>query len=52
MVTTETSKVHNDYEFTPTKEILPKIISQRPRDYRNMNMIIISICNTLINAVI
>ena len=29
MVVTETSKVHNDYEFTPTSETLPKIISQR-----------------------
>ena len=29
MVVTETSGVHNDYEFTPTKDTLPKITSQR-----------------------
>ena len=29
MVVTETSKVHNDYEFVPTSDTLPKITSQR-----------------------
>ena len=28
MVVTETSKVHNDFEFTPSNLTLPKIVSQ------------------------
>ena len=37
MVVTETSKVHNDYEFTPTNLTLPKIVSQLSQ-YKNMNL--------------
>ena len=49
MVVTETSKVHNDYEFVPTSDTLPKIISQG-RGYRNMNMSLLVYGNTLLNA--
>ena len=49
MVTTETSKVHNDYEFTPTKEILPLITNQKAT-MRNMNLSLLVYGNTLINA--
>ena len=36
MVVTETSKVHNDYEFTPTKDTLPIMTSQRQSLYNNI----------------
>jgi len=49
MVVTETSKVHNDYEFTPVDETLPKITSQMT-GYRNMNMTLLVHGNTLLNA--
>ena len=49
MVTTETSKVHNNYEFTPTKEILPLITNQKAT-MRNMNLSLLVYGNTLINA--
>ena len=49
MVVTETSKVHNDYEFVPTKETLPKIISQR-KAYKNMNLTLLVYGNTILNA--
>ena len=39
MVVTETSKVHNDYEFTPTKEHYLRIVSQMAQ-YKNMNLYI------------
>ena len=37
MVVTETSKVHNDYEFTSNKELLPLITHQR-QAISNMNL--------------
>ena len=40
MVVTETSKVHNDYEFTPSNLTLPKIVSQMAQ-YKNMNLSIL-----------
>ena len=40
MVVTETSKVHNDYEFTPSNLTLPKIVSQMSQ-YKNMNLTIL-----------
>jgi len=49
MVVTETSKVHNDYEFTPTKETLPKIISQQ-KTLQNLNLTMLVYGNTIINA--
>ena len=49
MVVSETSKVHNDYEFTPTKELLPKIISQQ-KTLKNLNLTILVYGNTLLNA--
>jgi hypothetical protein len=49
MVVTETSRVHNDYEFTPVDETLPKITSQTT-GYRNMNMTLLVHGNTLLNA--
>jgi len=36
MVVTETSKVHNDYEFTPAKDTLPIRTSQRQSLYNNI----------------
>jgi len=36
MVVTETSKVHNDYEFTPTKDTLPIRMSQGQSLYNNI----------------
>ena len=36
MVVTETSKVHNDYEFTPVKDTLPIMTSQRQSLYNNI----------------
>ena len=49
MVVTETSKVHNDYEFTPTNLTLPKIISQMSQ-YKNMNLTILAHGYTMLNA--
>ena len=49
MVVTETSKVHNDYEFVPTHETLPKIVSQR-KSLQNLNLSLLVYGNTLLNA--
>tara|TARA_A100001015_G_C15023784_1_gene729376 strand:- start:85 stop:1533 length:1449 start_codon:yes stop_codon:yes gene_type:complete len=49
MVVTETSKVHNDYEFVPTKDTLPKITSQRAV-LRNLSLKLLVYGNTQINA--
>ena len=49
MVVTETSKVHNDYEFVPTKETLQKIVSQR-QGVKNMNLSLLVYGNTILNA--
>ena len=49
MVSTETSRVHNDYEFTPVKDTLPKITSQKA-GYKNMNMSLLVYGNTMLNA--
>ena len=49
MVVTETSKVHNDYEFVPSSETIPKIISQR-KSLENLNLTMTVYGNTLLNA--
>ena len=49
MVMTETSKVHNDFEFTPVNETLPKITSQKA-GYKNMNLSLLVYGNTSIQA--
>jgi len=49
MVVTETSKVHNDYEFVPTSDTLPKIVSQKA-GYKNLNLSLLVYGNTQINA--
>ena len=49
MVVTETSKVHNDFEFVPSKDTLPKITSQKT-GYRNMNMSLLVYGNTQLNC--
>jgi len=49
MVVTETSKVHNDYEFVPTSETLPKITSQR-KGMQNLNLTLTVYGNTNLNA--
>jgi hypothetical protein len=49
MCVTETSKVHNDYEFTPLSEHLGKQISQ-DAGYNNMNMSMLVYGNTSLNA--
>ena len=49
MVVTETSKVHNDYEFTPSKDTLPKIVSQMAQ-YKNMGLSILAHGYTMLNA--
>ena len=49
MVVTETSKVHNEYEFTPVNETLPKITSQRG-GLKNLNLTMLVYGNTQINA--
>ena len=41
MVVTETSKVHNDYEFVPTKDTLPIKTSQRQSLYNNLLSMIV-----------
>ena len=49
MVVAETSKVHNDFEFTPTKNILPRIVSQK-KSLQNLNLTMMVHGNTLLNA--
>ena len=49
MVVTETSKVHNDYEFVPSSETIPKIISQR-KSLENLNLTMLVYGNTSLNA--
>ena len=49
MVVTETSKVHNDYEFTPTSRTLPKITSQMA-GFKNMNLSLLVYGNTNLNC--
>ena len=49
MLVSETSKIHNDYEFTPVKDTLQKIMSQRAA-YRNMNLSMLVYGNTNLNA--
>jgi len=49
MVVSETSKVHNDYEFTPNAELLPFITHQR-QVMRNMNLSLLVYGNTKLNA--
>ena len=41
MVVTETSKVHNDYEFVPTKDTLPIKTSQRQSLHNNLLSMIV-----------
>jgi len=49
MVVTETSKVHNDYEFVPVNDTLPKITSQRA-GLKNLNLTMLVHGNTLLQA--
>jgi len=49
MVVTETSKVHNDYEFVPTSETLQKMVSQR-QGFKNMNLSLLVYGNTILSA--
>ena len=49
MVVTETSKVHNDYEFTPSKDTLPFIVHDRA-GFKNHNLSLLVFGNTQINA--
>ena len=49
MVVTETSKVHNDFEFTPSNLTLPKIVSQLAQ-YKNMGLSILAHGYTMLNA--
>ncbi len=49
MVVTETSKVHNDYEFVPTSETLPKITSHK-KALQNLSLSMLVYGNTGINA--
>ena len=49
MVVTETSKVHNDYEFVLTKDTLPYIVHQM-QSYKNMNLSLLVYGNTLLNC--
>jgi predicted nuclease of restriction endonuclease-like (RecB) superfamily len=49
MVVTETSRVHNDYEFTPTSSTLPKITSQMA-GFKNMNLSLLVYGNTSLNC--
>ena len=49
MVVTETSKVHNDYEFTSNKELLPLITHQK-QAMRNMNLSLLVYGYTMLNA--
>ena len=49
MVVSETSKVHNEYEFTPNAELLPFITHQK-QAMRNMNLSLLVYGNTILNA--
>jgi len=49
MVLSETSKVHNDFEFTPNAELLPLITHQK-QAMRNMNLSLLVYGNTILNA--
>jgi len=49
MVVTETSKVHDDYEFTPSSELLP-LMTHQSQVMRNMNLSMLVYGNTLLNA--
>ena len=49
MVVSETSKVHNDYEFTPNEFLLPLITHQK-QAMRNMNLSLLVYGYTLLNA--
>ena len=49
MVVTETSKVHNDYEFVPVNATLPKITSQKA-GLKNLNLSMLVYGNTDLNA--
>ena len=49
MVASDTSKVHDDYEFTPTKGTL-NLITNQEATVRNMNLSMLVYGNTLINA--
>ena len=49
MVVTETSKVHNDYEFTPASDTIPQIVSQKA-GYKNLNLSLLVYGNTSLNA--
>ena len=49
MVVTETSKVHNDYEFVPVNATLPKTTSQKA-GLRNLNLSMLVYGNTDLNA--
>ena len=49
MVVTETSKVHNDYEFTPSSATIPQIVSQKA-GYKNLNLSLLVYGNTNLNA--
>ena len=49
MVVTETSKVHNDYEFVPTSDTLPQIVSQKA-GYKNLNLSMLVYGNTSLNV--
>ena len=49
MVVTETSKVHNDYEFTPSSSTIPQITSQKA-GYKNLNLSLLVYGNTSLNA--
>ena len=49
MVVTETSKVHNDYEFVPTRDTLPISLSQRQSLHNNILSLIVH-GNSLLGA--
>ena len=49
MVVTDTKAVHNNFEFTPVNQTIPKITSQRA-GYKNMNMSLLVYGNTNLNA--
>jgi len=49
MVVTETSKVHNDYEFVPVNSTLPKTTSQKA-GLKNLNLSMLVYGNTDLNA--
>jgi hypothetical protein len=49
MVKSQTTKVHNDYEFVPYKNTLQQLISQRV-GFNNMNLTMLVYGNTNLNA--